>query len=117
MSVSIDYKEKRGFPRATIRTMVRVTEPQPIRHFISQNLSGGGMFVLSDDPIEVETKLKLEITLPSIKAPVRTSGEVVWKQRQHPSGFAIKFTNISETAQHIIRWEINRFLAQNEKNR
>lgn len=110
--MTANYKDKREFDRAPIHVMVFVVSPKPSRHFFSKNLSSGGLFISTDEPIEEETKLELEIKLPSITAPVRTVGEVVWKQRQQPKGFAVKFLDMSNMAQHIIRWEVNRFLSK-----
>jgi hypothetical protein len=70
------------------------------------------MYLLAEDPIVEETHVDLELFLPLVSAPVRAKGEVVWKQRQDPSGFAIKFTEISDGAKKLIHWVVDRYLGQ-----
>jgi uncharacterized protein (TIGR02266 family) len=78
------------------------------QRYYSKNISAGGVFLLADKPLAPETKVELELLLPDLKEPVKASGEVVWNQRQDPSGFAVKFTEISEVSREFIRWAINR---------
>jgi uncharacterized protein (TIGR02266 family) len=104
--------EKRQFPRAPIGVVVRVETPKGARHYYSKNLSPGGMFVLAEEPLLEETRVEVELFLPLVSTPVRAKGEVVWKQKQDPSGFAVKFTEISEAARKLIKWVVDRYLGQ-----
>lgn len=73
------------------------------RTYHSDNLSGGGVFLLSDDPLPEETRVDLNLYLPRLDKPVPARGEVVWRQRQAPRGFAVKFTEISNLGRHLIK--------------
>jgi len=111
-----DFHEKRRHPRAPIGVIVRAETKEGGRHYYSKNLSSGGMFLLAEEPLPEETKLNLELFLPLVSTPVRIKGEVVWQKRQEPSGFAIKFTEISDGARKLIRWVVGRYLGQEDES-
>jgi uncharacterized protein (TIGR02266 family) len=110
MTVDSKFPEKRRTPRAPIGVIVRIETDQGGRHYYSRNLSTGGTFLLAEEPLEEETLITLELFLPLVSTPVKAKGEVIWKQRQEPSGFAVKFTEISDNARKIIRWVVDRYL-------
>lgn len=107
------HNDPRTSPRAPMGVVVRVETSDGTFHYQSKDLSAGGVFLLTENPLDEETKVKLDIILPSISTPVRASGEVVWKQRQEPSGFAVKFTDINEGGQKLIRMMVRRYLEKN----
>ncbi len=111
-----DFTMPRSFPRAPIGVVVKVKTEHGTHHYHSKNLSAGGIFLLTDTPLDEETKVTLEIILPSISTPVRAMGEVVWKQRQNPAGFAVKFIEINEGGQKLIRWMVERYLDKQESS-
>jgi hypothetical protein len=102
--------ERRAWPRAPIGVIARVDGPDGVRHYYSRNISPGGVFLLAEEPLAEETKIRLEIFLPLVSIPVKAEGEVVWLQRSNPSGFAVRFTEISEGARKLIRWVVERYL-------
>ncbi len=108
----IDYSEKRRAQRAPIGIIVRVETESGGRHYYSRNLSASGAFLLAEDPLDEETLVELEMFLPLVSTPVKARGEVVWHQRQDPSGFAVRFTDISEGARKLIRWVVERYLGK-----
>jgi uncharacterized protein (TIGR02266 family) len=114
METEQQHKERRRHPRAPIGVIVRVESDDGGRHYYSKNLSSGGAFLLAEDPLEEETHVEMELFLPLVSAPVRAKGEVVWRQRQEPSGFAVKFTEISEGARKLIKWVVERYLGRTE---
>lgn len=115
MSRNSDFIERRRFVRAPIGVIVRVETGDGARHYYSKNLSAGGAFLLADDPLAEETKVALEVFLPLISTPIRVKGEVVWRQQQDPKGFAVKFTDISDGAQKLIRWVVERYMGRAEE--
>lgn len=108
------YPERRRYDRASIRVGVRVKTEAGFKHYSSDNLSAGGIFLLTNEPIEEESVLEMELYIPSVSLPVRAKGEVVWKQRQQPRGFAVKFTEIADGARKLIGWVVKRYLAKQD---
>lgn len=99
-----DFVYSRAYPRAPLRLMVRVRPEGGIsRSYNSKNLSAGGIFLLSDEPLEEETQVVLELYLPKTDKPIKLKGEVVWKQRQDPSGFAVKFVDVSDAERSMLK--------------
>lgn len=96
-------REMRKDPRVASKILVRVEAKDFDRHYFSDNISTGGLFLLAIRPLPEETRVSLELFFPELNIPFRAKGEVVWKQRQYPTGFAIKFTEISAEAQRLIR--------------
>lgn len=110
--MSDERDSARQYPRAPIGVIVRIETEDGGRHYYSKNISPGGLFLLAEKPLEAETHVKLELFLPLVKTPVRAEGEVVWIQRQEPSGFAVRFTQISDSSRDLIRWVVERYLGK-----
>jgi c-di-GMP-binding flagellar brake protein YcgR len=108
------YPERRRYDRASIRVGVRVKTETGYKHFSSDNLSAGGVFLLSKEPAEEESELEMELFIPSVSLPIKAKGEVVWNQRQEPAGFAVRFTEIAENSRRLIGWVVKRYLAKQD---
>lgn len=108
------YPERRRYDRAAIRVGVRVKTENGYKHFTSENLSAGGVFLLSKEAAEEESELEMELFIPSVSLPVKAKGEVVWNQRQEPSGFAVRFTEIADSSRKLIGWVVRRYLAKQD---
>ena len=108
------YPERRRYDRAAIRVGVRVKTENGFKHFSSDNLSAGGIFLLSLEPQEEESILEMELFIPSVSLPIKAKGEVVWNQRQEPSGFAVRFTEIAESSRKLIGMVVKRYLAKHD---
>lgn len=108
------YPERRRYDRATIRVGVRVKTESGFKHYSSNNLSAGGVFLLSKESMDEEIELEMELFIPSVSLPVKAKGEVVWNQRQEPSGFAVRFTEIAEGSRKLIGWVVRRYLAKKD---
>jgi uncharacterized protein (TIGR02266 family) len=104
------FAEKRQYPRAPIGVIIRVQTGETSRHYYSRNISAGGAFLLADEPLAEETRIAVEVYLPLVPQPVRATAEVVWVQRQEPTGFAIQFKEIGEAGRDAIRWVVDRYL-------
>ena len=55
-----------------------------------RNISSGGVFIITSEPLEVGQQLPLVFSLPGWDAPLRMTGQVVWKS---PAGVGVKFTS------------------------
>ena len=73
------------------------------------NLSGGGMFVNTSQPLPVGTALELVISLPDAPAPVELTGRVARvsaadNAEQQVAGMGIEFVNVDDVKRsHIER--------------
>lgn len=76
----------------------------------SLNISTGGLFLVTDDPLPVDTPLALEFTLPGREAPIRCTGRVAWVN--HPvllnkpelaAGMGVQFIDLRLDDLHAIR--------------
>lgn len=76
----------------------------------SVNISTGGLFLETDDPLPVDTPLALEFTLPSRQTSIRCAGRVAWvnhpvllHQPEMAAGMGVQFVDLSLDDLHAIR--------------
>ncbi|MEO1481617.1 MAG: TIGR02266 family protein [Myxococcota bacterium] len=65
---------------------------------VTEDVSNGGVFLRTQEPLEVGDTLRLKLKLPGDFFSVRVGGEVAWV-RQEPPGAGIRFTFESDKAQ------------------
>ncbi|MBN2106203.1 MAG: PilZ domain-containing protein [Deltaproteobacteria bacterium] len=69
------------------------------------NLSSGGVFILANNPLPIDSQLSMRFHLPGDTEIIDVRGRVVWiKQRSSvfPAGMGIQFTELSPTHQRKI---------------
>jgi hypothetical protein len=77
--------------------------------FVVASISEGGVFCISNDPLDVGTDLKLQLKLPGKDKPLEMTGVVIRKGKlEGKEGFAIEFTRVNPAhrrhlAEHIQR--------------
>lgn len=89
----------RDSPRSVIELPIQFWIDRPNASFTrfgeTSNLSVGGAFVRTDFPPAADTRLKLEVTLPTLWEPLRTTGRVCWARAPEGSpdqpGFGVEF--------------------------
>jgi uncharacterized protein (TIGR02266 family) len=62
------------------------------------NLSSGGVFIIADNPLPIDSLLSMRFRLPGDAEIIAVRGRVVWiKQRSSvfPAGMGIQFTEIA----------------------
>ena len=104
-----EFKERRRHVRVEVAAVARVNWGDVTETYHTTNISAGGVFLLAKSLPEAEHEIELDLFLPQVHAPVRAKGEVVWFRRQEPSGFAVKFTKISQAAAELIRLIVQRY--------
>jgi len=65
------------------------------------NMSTGGLFITTSEPIELKARLVLEFLMPATLNSVQVQGESVWSrpwssQEKQLQGTGIKFVNLKE---------------------
>lgn len=70
--------ERRVESRVPIRVLVEYEKVDDFLADYSSNLSLGGMFIQTDDPLAVGTRFRLRLRLPDRPKPVEAYAEVRW---------------------------------------
>jgi hypothetical protein len=119
MKKSILLKELRGVPREDVEGVMASLESRSASNVVDManyyrvmNISESGIFILADDPIDEETEVTVNIFFPRSKFPLKIDGEVVWNRRGYQSGFAVKFTEISDFIKNTVRLSVRAFRIQ-----
>ncbi len=94
--------EKRIYPRKTLRTQVILEDEfgEGFIYFYTTDLSLGGLFIESEIPLKIGTKMFLSFGLGPGRSQVRTVGEVVRLEKlasTYPgvSGMGIQFVDLA----------------------
>ncbi|GBE15010.1 PilZ domain protein [bacterium BMS3Abin14] len=101
------HKNRRKYPR--VPTDVKVTCEHGADSFsrYTLNVSQGGIFIRTREPLEIGTTIKAEFTLPSIGHTFSIEGKVVWWKAQGnesgDAGMGIEFTDISKKDSGLLR--------------
>ncbi|MCK5657273.1 MAG: PilZ domain-containing protein, partial [Deltaproteobacteria bacterium] len=72
------------------------------------NMSTGGLFITTSEPIELQARLGLEFLMPATLNSIQVQGESVWSrpcasQEKQLQGIGIKFVNLTEPSLSLIR--------------
>jgi len=62
------------------------------------NLSSGGVFIITDNPMPIDAPLSMRFHLPGDTEIIAVRGRVVWikqKSSNFPAGIGVQFTEIS----------------------
>jgi hypothetical protein len=71
------------------------------------NMSTGGLFITTSEPIELKARLVLEFLMPATMNSIQVQGESVWSRRysfqeKQLQGTGIKFVNLKEPYLNLI---------------
>ena len=83
-------EEKRNHPRRSFSTPLRFATRTKIIEGSTKNISASGVFVASDEKLEIGQLIKLNLPLKKGKM-ARTVGEIIWLNEE---GFGLKFKEI-----------------------
>jgi len=83
----------------------------------SINVSTGGLFIETSEPLPVDTPLTLSFTVPGYDEPIACSGRVAWvnfphclKHQRLPPGMGIQFVGLSLEEMAVLRSYVMRSL-------
>src|SRR5438132_13756977 len=73
----------------------------------STNLSKGGLFLETSDPLPVGPRLRLLLAVPGIEAPLEVDAKVAWERHEptvegHPAGMGIAFAALEEPYGEVV---------------
>ncbi len=89
---------------ASIEIIFQNAEPPVCTSIL--NLSSGGIFIIADNPLPIDSLLSMRFHLPGDPEMMDILGRVVWiKQRStaFPAGMGVQFTEIAPVHQEKIR--------------
>ena len=94
-------KEKREFPRAEYVFRVDYSTPEALFNEFAENISEGGLFIKTANPLEVGTEITIEFLLPLLEEPIRVKGRVEWNTnmpgvRKASPGMGVSFQGLSK---------------------
>lgn len=106
--------EKRVYPRRTLRTQVIFEDEsgEGFIYFYSTDVSMGGIFLESDIPLKVGTRVFLSFALRDGETPIRVIGRVVRVERETAEslrivGMGMQFSDLPEAAHKILQVYVN----------
>lgn len=82
------------------------------------NLSKGGVFIQTDDPLPIQSQINLTFTLPDFNVKIEAKGKVTWTYdiKRGTStivpGMGIKFTELADQHKALIENYINKLSTQ-----
>ncbi len=107
--------DKRRYQRASLRTEVDLVSESNLYAGITNNISEGGLFVASEELLQLGTVIDLVFSLPDDGPPLRITGIVRWVREdleaiEAPPGMGVQFVGLEETA----RRRLERFIHQRD---
>jgi len=119
-----DGAERRSQPRTTCGIIVQVSHKN-VEDFVEHyaiNISSGGMFIRSYDPLPRDSDLSFEIQLADGKPVLRGKAKVAWNKTPAPDrkmavlpGMGVKFTELDESSRDIVDRIVAHKLAELEE--
>ena len=91
-TLSVTYKDKKSFVKA-----------------YTGNVSGGGLFIKTIDPLEKGEDLLVKLELPSLEDVVVIKCEVIWTRKKeeetdvYPAGMGVKFIEMTKDNNKILK--------------
>jgi type IV pilus assembly protein PilZ len=108
--------EKRVHPRRTLRSQVIFEDEsgEGFIYFYSTDVSLGGLFLESDIPLKLGTRVFLSFTLRDGESPIRLVGRVVRVERETAEslsvvGMGVQFSDLTESARQAIENYVGEF--------
>ena len=108
----IDGIERRASPRADIVVRVNYQNVDSLFSEFARNINDGGLFVETEAPQPVGTKVELEFKLPGADQPIKVVGNVVRSvsddhgESDTAAGMGIEFENLDSD----VRQKINEII-------
>lgn len=104
--------DQRDTERHGVRVKVAYAHDSEQYKAYSNDISHGGLFIATSEPLAQDTEFKLVFQLPTGDEPIRAIGRVAWirseagEDPEEPPGFGVEFLKIADAA----RAEIEQFL-------
>ena len=88
--------DRRANVRAVVRLEVESLDLQRVPLYVTANLSRGGMFLITRNPLPERTEMRLRFTLPGDPDPIQALARVMWVREESaaggpPPGMGVRF--------------------------
>lgn len=93
----------RAFPRFEVEASVDYTGTEILLNHRIQNLSLGGLCILTDALEAVGTVVDLVITFRELDTSITARGEVVWANKDDPMDLGIRFVDLDTERKETLR--------------
>ena len=105
---AIDSSDRRIQRRLPIRITVEYSDLEDFLTDYTANLSIGGMFIETEEPLGVGTRFRLRFTVPSRSAPIDTIAEVRWSQARSADsplspGMGVRFRELAPADREAVQ--------------
>ncbi len=100
--------ERRRTRRVPVQIQIRYKTADGFFQDYIRNLSLGGIFIETEKPLPMNTKLKVEFRLPELRSPITASGMVVHTLRvgqakkSSVSGMGIRFADLEPSSKQML---------------
>jgi len=103
----MEMQERRTDPRAPVEVEVHYRSAQEFLSAYTLNVSGGGVYIMTKEPLPLNQVVHLRFTLPGVARVFNLQGLVVWtnpfpSRSSFPSGMGIRFMNLDPEGKKLI---------------
>jgi uncharacterized protein (TIGR02266 family) len=103
----MEKQERRVDPRAPAELEVHYRSAQEFLSAYTLNVSGGGVYIMTKEPLPLNQVVHLRFTLPGVARVFNLQGLVVWtnphpSRSSFPSGMGIKFMDLDPEGKKLI---------------
>jgi len=106
--------ELRKTPRVPVNILIQYQTPDQFFQDYIKNVSLGGLFIETESPLPVGTKLNIPFSLPEMKNPIITDGIVVHamkvgkKAKPAAGGMGIRFSDLNNKCKQSLESYLQR---------
>ncbi len=109
-------QKQQADPRVDVNLEVQYRTAQEFRAAYAKNISGGGIFIRTQEPLPLNREVQLRFTLPGIARTFLVPGLVVWtnpnpSRSSFPTGMGLKFMDLDPEAKTILGEFVKEHLA------
>lgn len=103
-----EFIEKRKDSRAPLKILVDYRSKDLFRSDYASNISGGGIFIQTTNPLPIGTILELQLAFPDIPRLIKITGKVLWvreygKEEIAVPGMGIQFLDLKREDKAFIQ--------------
>jgi uncharacterized protein (TIGR02266 family) len=115
----VDDDERRRQRRLPVQIEVEYEVMEDFLSDVCANLSGGGMFICTAQPLAEGARFRLRFRVPDHPRPIDTVARVMWTQRPGPglagaAGMGVRFEDLSPGDQRAVDGWLASWAAEGE---